>query len=114
MNGVLLQLRPLRRHVPPGAGSAAQLRPGYGYKKAGVVFTRIVQAADHTRSLFEDEAAADKEARLSESIDSITRAFGPGAVLFGAQGDGVIRNAREHQSPHYTTAWADIPGVKVE
>ena len=89
-------------------------RPGFGYKKAGVVFTRIVQAADHTRSLFEDEAAAGKEARLSETLDTITRAFGPGAVLFGAQGDGTIRNAREHQSPHYTTLWSDIPGVKVE
>ena len=32
----------------------------------------------------------------------------------GAQGDGIVRNAREHQSPHYTTAWSDIPGVKVE
>ena len=67
-----------------------------------------------TRSLFEDQAAAGKEARLSETLDTITRAFGPGAVLFGAQGDGTIRNAREHQSPHYTTLWSDIPGVKVE
>ena len=89
-------------------------RPGILYKKAGVVFTRIVQAADHTRSLFEDAAAAGKEARLSETLDTITRTFGPGAVLFGAQGDGTIRNAREHQSPHYTTLWSDIPGVKVE
>ena len=95
-------------------GCRRLFRPGYGYKKAGVVFTRIVQAADYTRSLFEDEASADKEARLSESIDSITRTFGPGAVLFGAQGDGTIRNAREHQSPHYTTLWSDIPGVKVK
>ena len=95
-------------------GCRRLFRPGYGYKKAGVVFTRILQAADHTRSLFEDEAAADKEARLSESIDSITHAFGPGSVLFGVQGDGTIRNAREHRSPRYTTAWSDIPGVKVE
>ena len=95
-------------------GCRRLFRPGFGYKKAGVVFTRIVQAADHTRSLFEDQAAAGKEARLSETLDTITRTFGPGAVLFGAQGDGTIRNAREHQSPHYTTLWSDIPGVKVE
>ena len=95
-------------------GCRRLFRQGFGYKKAGVVFTRIVQAADHTRYLFEDEAAAGKEARLSETLDTITRAFGPGAVLFGAQGDGTIRNAREHQSPHYTTLWTDIPGVKVE
>ena len=95
-------------------GCRRLFRPGFGYKKAGVVFTRIVQAADYTRSLFEDVAAAGKEARLSETLDTITRTFGPGAVLFGAQGDGTIRNAREHQSPHYTTLWSDIPGVKVE
>ena len=95
-------------------GCRRLFRPGFGYKKAGVVFTRIVQASDHTRSLFEDVAAAGKEARLSETLDTITRTFGPGAVLFGAQGDGTIRNAREHQSPHYTTLWSDIPGVKVE
>ena len=43
-------------------GCRRLFRPGFGYKKAGVVFTRIVQAADHTRSLFEDEAAAGREA----------------------------------------------------
>ena len=95
-------------------GCRRLFRQGYGYKKAGVIFTKILQAEDHTRSLFEDEAAVDKEARLSETIDTITRTFGPGSVLFGIQGDGTIRNAREHQSPHYTTAWSDIPGVKVE
>ena len=89
-------------------------RSGYGYKKAGVILGKIQQEEHFTRSLFEDTAVAEKDARLSGAIDSITRSFGPGSILFGVQGDGQIRMAREHQSPHYTTLWTDIPGVKVE
>jgi DNA polymerase V len=89
-------------------------RPGYAYKKAGVVITKLLQADGYTRSLFEDAESAGREARLSASIDAIHRHFGSGALLFGAQGDGKIRNAREHQSPHYTTLWADIPKVTVK
>lgn len=104
-----------RRVVSASVEACRRLyRPGYGYKKAGVVITKIIQEADYTRSLFADAAADDRDARLSSSIDSITRSFGPGAVLFGVQGDGRIRAAREHQSPHYTTLWSDIPTVKVQ
>ncbi len=88
-------------------------RPGYGYKKAGVVITKLVQEEGHTRSLFEDTSAAEKEARLSSAIDSIQRCFGRSSVMLAVQGNGQIKMNREHQSPHYTTLWEDIPGVKV-
>ena len=89
-------------------------RPGFAYKKAGVVVTKLIQAQDYTPSVFADAAEAEREGRLSGAIDSINASFGPGAILFGVQGDGRIKNAREHQSPHYTTLWDDIPRVKVE
>ena len=88
-------------------------RQGYGYKKAGVVITKLVQAEGYTMSLFDNEAESLREARLSGAIDSITRSYGPGSILLGVQGDGHIRMAREHQSPHYTTRWDDLPRVKV-
>ena len=88
--------------------------PRYAYKKAGVVITRLIQAEGHTFNMFEDAAAADKEARLSGAIDSINRSYGPGSILLGVQGDGRIKMAREHQSPHYTTLWDDIPCAKVQ
>ena len=88
-------------------------RPGYGYKKAGVVITRLVQEEGFAHSLFSDMAALEKESRLSESIDSIHKAFGRGAVLLGSQGSGEIKMSREHQSPHYTTLWSDIPKTSV-
>ncbi|MBO6169603.1 MAG: Y-family DNA polymerase [Bacteroidales bacterium] len=88
--------------------------PGYGYKKAGVVITKLIQKEEHMRSLFADTASEQRESRLSDSIDTINRSFGRGAILFGVQGDGRIRLSREHQSPHYTTLWSDIPKASVK
>lgn len=92
----------------------ALFRPGYGYKKAGVVITRLVQAEDHTGSLFSDSETQEREGRLSSAIDAIHRSYGRESLLLGTQGDGHIRMARNHQSPHYTTLWEDIPRVKVK
>ena len=86
---------------------------GYGYKKAGVVITKLVQEEGFAHSLFSDMDALEKESRLSSSIDSIHKLFGRGAVLLGSQGSGEIRMSREHQSPHYTTLWDDIPKTSV-
>ena len=89
-------------------------RAGYGYKKAGVVITKLVQQSDYVKSLFSDEFSDNKEEKLSESIDTINRSFGRGTILFGVQGDGRIKMSREHQSPHYTTLWKDIPKASVK
>ena len=88
--------------------------PRYGYKKAGVVFTRIVQKDGHTRSLFRDADADERNERLSQAIDSLTAAYGPGTVLFGVQGEGKVQSARQQQSPRYTTRWSEIPKVTVK
>ena len=89
-------------------------RPGFAYKKAGVVITKLIAEADRTPSLFSDVAAEQRNERLSTALDSLSAAYGRGIVRFGVQGDGRVRSAREHQSPHYTTRWADLPGVKVK
>ena len=96
------------------AATRSLFRTGYGYKKAGVVITKLIQEEDHVHSLFADEAAEAKDARLSASIDEIKRSFGSQSILFGIQGDGRIKMAREHQSPHYTTLWSDIPPASVK
>ena len=89
-------------------------RQGYAYKKAGVVVTKLMDAGDKVGSLFCDEEAAERDSRISRSIDEISHIYGPGTLRFGIQGDGHIKNAREHQSPHYTTLWSDIPKVSVK
>ena len=89
-------------------------RQGFCYKKAGVVFTKIIPAEASTASLFADSAAQERDQRLSSALDSIHKSFGHGSLLFGNQGDGQFHMAQEHRSPHYTTLWSDIPGVMVK
>jgi DNA polymerase V len=88
--------------------------PRYGYKKAGVVFTRIEPRDGHPRSLFRDADADARSERLSQAIDTINATYGRGSVLFGVQGDGRTCSAHEQQSPHRTTRWSEIPHVTVK
>ena len=87
---------------------------GYGYKKAGVVATRIVQNTDVVPSLFEDAQALEKEHKITAALDVINGSFGKGTVKFAVQGTGKIFSSSENQSPHYTTLWSDIPCVSVK
>ena len=98
------------------AARAARLlfRNGFAYKKAGVVFQRLEQEDAHVESLFADASGLERGARLSASIDTLNRNFGPGTVLFGVQGDGRFHMAQAHASPHYTTRWTDLPTVTVK
>ena len=87
--------------------------PRFKYKKAGVLFTRIVQKDGFTPSLFRDAETGERDARLSKTLDAINGAYGSGTVRFGVQGDGQVLSAHEHRSPHYTTRWTELPKVKL-
>ncbi|MBR1434340.1 MAG: Y-family DNA polymerase [Bacteroidales bacterium] len=100
--------------VAAAEASRFLFRKGYAYKKGGVVFTRIEQQEAHIPSLFEDHAENDRKERLSGAIDAINQSMGPGAVLFGVQGDGRFHMTQEHKSPHYTTLWNDLPKASVK
>ena len=89
-------------------------RPGYAYKKAGVVLLKTELRASHVPSLFQDVPAVEKDDSLSRTIDRIHHAFGGESLLFGVQGDGRFHMAQEHKSPHYTTRWADLPSASVK
>ena len=89
-------------------------RIGYGYKKAGVVATRITQENDMVHSLFEDTAAVEREHRITSALDIINGTYGRGTIKLAAQGSGRIRSSSENQSPHYTTLWSDLPKVSVK
>ena len=87
---------------------------GYGYKKAGVVATKIIPAGEVMHSLFEDTAAAEREQKITSTLDSINATFGKGTIKLAVQGSGKIKSASDNQSPHYTTRWSDIPKVSVK
>lgn len=87
---------------------------GFGYKKAGVVISKLIPESGVVRSLFSDTAAIERESKLSSAMDAINHTFGRGAVKMGIQGSGRIKSSSESQSPHYTTLWSDIPKVSVK
>ena len=89
-------------------------RSGYGYKKAGVVITKLVPESGVVLSLFDDGEQRQRDTKLSAALDSIKRDFGRDAVRFASQGTGEIISSHERQSPHYTTLWSDIPKVSVK
>ena len=105
-----------QRTIVSSAVAAAQelYKKGYGYKKAGVVATHILQESEVVHSLFEDSEAAEREHRITSALDAINGTFGRGTVKLAAQGSGRIKSASEKQSPHYTTLWSDIPNVSVK
>lgn len=89
-------------------------RRGYGYKKAGVIATGIMDQSDIIQSMFEDTDSIEREHKITSALDAINSTFGAGTVKLAVQGSGHIKSTRENQSPHYTTRWTDLPKVSVK
>ena len=92
----------------------AAFKDGYGYKKAGVIATKIVSEKHIMHSLFEDTEAIEREHKITSALDAINSTFGKGTIKLAVQGSGKIKTSSESQSPHYTTLWSDIPNVTVK
>lgn len=89
-------------------------RPGYAYKKAGVIATHIIPEQQVMHSLFEDSALYEREQKITATIDQINRQFGHSAIRLAIQGNGQIKSSSALQSPHYSTRWSDLPQVSVK
>ena len=89
-------------------------KSGYGYKKAGVIATKIIDEKNVMHSLFEDTEAIEREHKITSALDAINSTFGNGTIKLAVQGSGKIKTSSENQSPHYTTLWSDIPNVTVK
>lgn len=75
-------------------------RPGYGYKRAGLIISRIVPRGGLQPSLFEDTAQRDKRERLMRVADALNAASaGNPAIRMAAMGDGLRSLTRmEHNA----------------
>ena len=89
-------------------------KSGYGYKKAGVIATKIIDERNVMHSLFEDTEAIEREHKITSALDAINSTFGKGTIKLAVQGNGKIKTSSESQSPQYTTLWSDIPNVTVK
>lgn len=87
-------------------------KPGYGYKKAGVIATDLTPENATQGSLF-DTIDRERHKRLMNAIDTINRTQGNNTVAIASQAEITTFSNRNHTSPHYTTDWNEIIEVKV-
>ena len=93
-------------------GLAAIFRPGFRYKKAGVMLTLLSYKGARQATLFDDPVARAKSEKLMKAMDAINHEFGRGTLRSGAS--GVVQRwamRTENRSPRYTTRWDELPVV---
>lgn len=94
-------------------------RPGYEYKKAGVIVGGIVSAGgpDQTSLSLFDTALHPKELkgsdRLMQAFDALNSRYGPGTLRVASDTSSGWKQRQERLSPRYTTSWDDIIEVRV-
>ncbi len=85
-------------------------RPGFAYKKAGVILIGIGDAMVSQGSLFSEHGAGDKSDRLMEALDRLNLRYGRNTVAIASAGTSRAWGMRrECMSPCYTTSWSDVP-----
>lgn len=89
-------------------------RPGFGYKRAGVLLSDIVPAAECQHSLFASVSDRTRNERLMKTLDRVNRTFGRGTLVVAAQGTEPFRTQQGHLGRRYTTQWDELPVVKAE
>ena len=99
--------------VPLATGALRQIfRRGYGYKKAGVIFSELSDRVGTQTDLF-DPVDRARHSRLMAAVDAANRQFGRGRIVVASQGLAPLKMNRGHLSKNYTTDLDDILTVKV-
>nr|WP_238718336.1 Y-family DNA polymerase [Petrachloros mirabilis] len=89
-------------------------RPGYAFKKAGVILLDLVAAAKPQLSLLHPETGGRSEALMSV-MDAINRRYGAGTLQYAVCGKpSGWQTKSEQRSPCYTTQWSQLPVVLAE
>ncbi len=86
-------------------------RPGYPYRKAGVILSDLGDCSVIQGNLFVSPAER-REQQLLRAVDHLNDKYGTEVVRFGAVGlTQPWRMRREALSPHATTRWEELPQV---
>jgi len=84
-------------------------RPGYSYKKAGVILLDLVSSHSRQGLLFED-FGNDRTRGFVDAVEEVAARYGTMGGFWAAQGiDHSWRMRREMRTPRYTTHWSEIP-----
>jgi DNA polymerase V len=85
-------------------------RPGYQYKKAGVMLSGIAPQGRYQADWLEPPQAVDT--RLMDALDGLNKRYGRGTVKVSTQGAYTGWQMKQTcKSPDYTTDWHAMPVV---
>lgn len=85
-------------------------KPGFVYKKAGVMLTGLTEKASYQHDLFADTAGQEKSAKLMKALDEINVRFGRDSLITASSGfDRTWAMRCGNRSPKYTTCWGETP-----
>ncbi len=89
-------------------------RPGYRYRKAGVMLTGIVKQGYKPQDLFSSLAPAREDKPLMAALDKINGKWGCRTIQYGmtTAEDRPWSMQQALKSPAYTTNWHELPVVK--
>ena len=91
-------------------------RPGFDYKKAGVIVSGLnpVHSSPAILPLFPDEEPVSENHRkkIMMVMDSINQRYGSGSIHLAAESSANWKPHQELLSPRYTTMWSDIIEVR--
>ena len=85
-------------------------RPGYRYKKSGVLLMALQPKGTMQPTLFDDPVEQAKSDNMMSVMDRINRKMGKGTLTIAAS--GITKRwamRRESKSPSYTTEWSELP-----
>ena len=84
-------------------------RPGYSYKKCGVMLMELTTKQQRQETLSDDAAARAKSAKLMVAMDAVNSVWGRGTQRTGAAGMSKGWSMRsENRSPRQTTRWDEL------
>jgi len=85
-------------------------KPGFSYKKAGVLLDDLLPFSQHQKSLFDDKEAQAHSEFLMQAIDGINNTMGSGTIKFLGEGlEKQWRAKAEKKTRCYTTRIDEIP-----
>ena len=85
-------------------------KPGYQYKKAGIMLSEISPVTRRQGDLLEPVEPVN--GRLMLALDALNQRFGRGSVKVSTQGAfSEWQMLQERKSPNYTTSLEEVPEV---
>ncbi|MDK2976155.1 MAG: polymerase [Candidatus Marinimicrobia bacterium] len=88
-------------------------KPGYHYKKAGVILSSIIPDTGVQQNLF-DVRPREKSRKRMQVVDLINQKMGSDTLRFASQGiQKSWKMKRENITPAYTTNWDEILTVRI-